>query len=356
MASCTICRFAALILACLFSASSVHAEAAKVATFDVPAIAETVAAQQQGDAADDAEIWRNAASPENSRIFATDKKSGLMVLDLAGKLVEFFQVGRLNNVDLRDKWMAGSEEKVLVVATDRTKLGISFFMLDPKTLAVSYLESSFIAAGLGDPYGMCLYRSGKDQSLYAFAIGKDGEVRQFALKPTATGVVEGKLVRVFQVGSISEGCVVDDRTGALYIAEEMKGIWRYNAEPDGQAERQMIAAVDGVDLVADIEGLTLAPYGENGGYLVASVQGNSTFAVLSLPEGKLIARFRVVANAEKDIDIVTGTDGVALTVGNFGPGLPDGLLIVQDDENPGAAQNFKLVSWTDVLAKLRAGQ
>lgn len=356
MALFKLCRFAAAVLVYLVAVSPAFADAGKVPTFDVPAVAETVAAQQQGDAADDAEIWLNAASPDKSRIFATDKKAGLMVLDVAGKLVEFFPVGRLNNVDLRGKWMVGGEEKVLIAATDRTKLGITFFMLDPKTLAVSHLEGSFIAAGLGDPYGMCLYRSRKDDRLYAFAIGKDGEVRQFALKPTATGAVEGSLVRVFQVGSISEGCVVDDRTGALYVAEEMKGIWRYNAEADGQAERQMIAAVDGVELVADIEGLTLAPYGENGGYLIASVQGNSTFAVLSLPENKLLARFRVVANAEKDIDIVTGTDGVALTVGNFGAGLRDGLLIVQDDDNPGAAQNFKLVSWTDVLAKVRAGQ
>lgn len=324
--------------------------------FDVPAFAETTAAQQTGDAADDAEIWRNASQPEQSRIFATDKKSGLMVLDLAGKMIEFFPVGRLNNVDLRDGWTVNGEERVLVAASDRTKLGITFFLLDPKALAVSPLPDSFIAAGLGDPYGLCLYKSRKDTRLHAVVIGKDGEVRQFALRPTPAGGVESQLVRTLAVGSIAEGCVADDRTGFLYIAEEGRGIWRYGAEPESGDARELVAAVDGVDFVADIEGLTLAPSGENGGHLVASVQGNSTFALISLPEGKLAGRFRVAANPEKDIDLVTGTDGLAVALGSFGADLPEGLLVVQDDDNTGAAQNFKLVSWAEVSRRLNAGQ
>jgi 3-phytase len=338
----------------LYLANAAPIGAADVLPFDVPAFAETEAVQQQGDAADDAEIWRNEVHPEQSRIFATDKKSGLMVLDLTGKVVEFFPVGRLNNVDLRTTWTVGGESKVLVAASDRTKLGISFFVLDPKTLKVTHLPESFIGAGLGDPYGMCLYRSGKDGQHHAFVIGKDGEVRQFALTEVA-GRIEGKLVRSFAVGSIAEGCVADDRTGHLYIAEEMRGIWRYGAEPEGLDKRDLVAAIDGVNLVADIEGLTLALEGETGGHLVASVQGNSTFGLFSLPGGELVARFRVAANAEKGIDEVTGTDGIAVTLGNFGADFPEGLLVVQDDDNSGAAQNFKFVSWAAVRSKIIAG-
>jgi len=345
------------IAACLCVSSAAFADASRIQVFDVPAFAETDAAQQQGDAADDAEIWRNAAQPEKSRIFATDKKSGLMVLDLSGKMVEFFPIGRLNNVDVRDRWTIDGEDKVLIAASDRTKLGISFFILDPRSLSISHLADSFIPAGLGDPYGLCLYRSRKEGRLHAFVIGKDGEVRQFALEPGAAGEVRSSLVRSFTVGSIAEGCVADDRTGSLYIAEEMRGIWRYGAEPsDSPDGRSLIAAVNGTDLIADIEGLTLAPAGESGGYLVASVQGNSTFALLTLPEGKLAARFRVPADPDRGIDAVTGTDGVALTLGDFGSSLPAGLLVVQDDDNDGAAQNFKLVSWSDVMRGLNAGQ
>ncbi len=68
--------------------------------------------------------------------------------------------------------------------------------------------------------------------------------------------------------------------------------------------------------------MTLAPEGADGGYLIASVQGNNSYALFTLPDAKLAGRFRVVANSEKDIDEVTGTDGIALTVGNFGPQYP----------------------------------
>jgi 3-phytase len=202
---------------------------------------------------------------------------------------------------------------------------------------------------------MCLYKSRKDGRHHAFVIGKDGEVKQFALAPAA-GRIEGTLVRSFAVGSIAEGCVADDRTGHLYIAEENRGIWRYDAEPESGDKRDLVAAVDGVNLVPDIEGLTLAPAGDTGGHLVASVQGNSTFAVFALPDMKLAGRFRISANAEKGIDEVSGTDGIAVTPGNFGPDYPEGLLVLQDDDNPGAAQNFKLVSWAAVRAAMSAGQ
>jgi 3-phytase len=111
--------------------------------------------------------------------------------------------------------------------------------------------------------------------------------------------------------------------------------------------------VDGVDIVPDIEGLTLAPEGKDGGFLIASVQGNSSYALFELPDAKLTARVRIAANAGKDIDEVTGTDGIALATGNFGAQYPAGLFVVQDDQNPGAAQNFKYVSWADILKNLK---
>ena len=87
-------------------------------------------------------------------------------------------------------------------------------------------------------------------------------------------------MRSFSVGSITEGCVADDETGSLYIAEENVAIWRYGAEPGaGTARTQVDTAGGNGHLTADIEGLTLY-YGDGGaGYLLASSQGSSTFAI-----------------------------------------------------------------------------
>ncbi len=47
--------------------------------------AETEPAKSLEDAADDAEVWLNKADPSKSIIFGTDKKTGLLVLDLGGR-------------------------------------------------------------------------------------------------------------------------------------------------------------------------------------------------------------------------------------------------------------------------------
>ena len=46
------------------------------------------------------------------------------------------------------------------------------------------------------------------------------------------------------------------------------------------------------------------------------------------------------------------TDGIAFHPGSFGDAYPDGLFIAQDGVNPPNAQNFKLVSWADVMQAL----
>ena len=338
----------ALLALCL---GATAAQARDVRVFNVEALVETEPAQSLEDAADDAEVWLNPTNPEKSVVFGTDKKSGLFAFDLDGRKLDFHPVGRVNNVDIRDGITTPGGERVLVGASNRTKLGISFFLLDPTTLKLTHDEGSFIATDLADPYGFCMYRSAKTGALYAIVIGKDGEFRQYGLTASDQGI-KSELVRKFAFGSIAEGCVADDRTGTLYVGDELRGIWKLGAEPGSGDQRELAIKVDGRDLVADIEGLTLAPDGKEGGFLIASVQGNSSYALFSLPDLKLVARFQIAANAERNIDEVTGTDGIALTVGNFGPQYPLGLFVVQDDENPGAAQNFKYVSWADILKKL----
>ena len=346
-------RFMTLIGLCIFFTETALSEPTKIKLFEVQAVAETEQAKSMEDAADDAEVWFNAAAPEKSVIFATDKKNGLFVLGLDGRQRDFIAAGRINNVDLRDDWQTSNGKRVLIGATNRTKQGVSLFQLNPETLDVTHDEASFVATDLADPYGFCMYRSAKSGDVSAIVIGKDGELQQFALTALASGV-SAKLVRRFAFGSIAEGCVADDRTGILYVADELRGIWRLGAEPDTGDARELIAKVDGVELVADIEGVTLAASGTDGGYLIASIQGNSTYALFALPQVELVARFSISANSEKNIDAVTGTDGIAARLGNFGPKYPTGLLVVQDDVNDGAAQNFKLISWAEIMNKLTA--
>ena len=102
-------------------------------------------------------------------------------------------------------------------------------------------------------------------------------------------------------------------------------------------------------LFADVEGLALFPQGRKGGWLVASSQGDNAYAVYRLPDMAPAGRFRIAAGA---FGATEETDGIALAAGRFGPLYPGGLLVVQDGDNAPHAQNFKLVSWQDLLQAL----
>lgn len=314
----------------------------------VRAAAETVPVQSlRADAADDPAIWRNPADPAASLIVGTDKKAGLYVYGLDGRVRDFHDAGLVNNVDLKSDIGIGGSPAILVAASDRNDLRqarIALFRLDPGTGKLAPLGT--VAAGTGEAYGLCLSRLGA--SLYAFVVLKDGTINQVRLTLGA-GAPAGEIVRTMKLGTQSEGCAVDDRTGRLYVAEERVGLWRFDARPNGSATPVKIARADGRNLVADAEGVTLAPEGERGGYLIVSSQGDNAYAVYRLEDESYAGRFRIAAGV---VGATEETDGVDLALGDFGPSFPGGLLVAQDGMNAPAAQNFKLVAWAEIAAAL----
>ncbi len=240
--------------------------------------------------------------------------------------------------------------------------------LDPDSGALTPLLDAPISPDFEeDPYGLCLYRSAASGALYVFANDQGGAVEQWRLDPGDTGLT-GTRVRSWAVGSQTEGCVADDANGWLFIGEEGVGIWRYRAEPGlSTAERVAVDRVGlgepgGGRLTAHVEGLSIyAPPdgGPDDGFLVASSQGNHAYVVYDrAPPHAYRGTFRV-----GDIGAVDGvedTDGLDVVSAPLGPRYPMGLLVVQDGVNlaPDGAeanQNFKLVSWQDVLEALDLG-
>jgi 3-phytase len=314
---------------------------------EVQARGETVAvATVNDDAADDPAIWR-APDPTASLIVGTDKKAGLYVYGLDGAVRHFVDAGRVNNVDLRDGVAFADGPGILVAASDRNDLAqakVALLRLDPATGRLAPLGT--VAAGRGEAYGICLYR--ETGGLYAFVVLKDGTVNQVELRLDGAAPA-GRIVRSMKLGTQSEGCVADERTARLYVAEEDVGIWRFDARADGATTATALGRADGKQLVADVEGLALAPAGRDGGYLVASSQGDDAFTVYRLADDAYVGRFRIATGT---FGAVEETDGIDLVLGDFGAAYPGGLLVVQDGRNERGAQNFKLVAWADVVEAL----
>src|SRR3546814_20311856 len=75
--------------------------------------------------------------------------------------------------------------------------------------------------------------------VHALLVAKDGRGRQYRIDGSS-GPPTGMEVRRFAVGSQSEGCVFDDGAQALYIGEELKGVWRYGAAPASGDSRTLL--------------------------------------------------------------------------------------------------------------------
>lgn len=313
----------------------------------IPAFAETERVASSGDAADDPALWV-ARDPANSRIVGTDKQAGLYVYDLAGNSVQFVAAGRVNNVDIRQGVALGPQLRDIAIASDRDNIALAVFTIDAETGELAAAPGGIIPIeGFADPYGACLYHAA-DGRLFAFVTDKEpGTVVQIALGWDGTGVT-GEEVRRFTVGSVTEGCAADDRTGLLYLAEEMVSVWRYSAEPDGGDARVAVIPVDGVHLTEDAEGLALVERGDTGGWLFVSSQGDSSYTVVDLQTFDVAGRFGIGGGA---IDEVSGTDGIEVSAAAL-PGHPRGIMMTQDDEDDEGGQNFKFADLGAILDAL----
>jgi 3-phytase len=310
-----------------------------------------------GDAADDPAIWANPADPAASLVIGTDKQGGLHLYDMNGRSVHFAADGKMNNVDLREGFRLGGEEIVLVTASDRTKKAVAIYRLDTAGRRLINIADGVQQSGLSDPYGQCMYRSPRTGKYYVFVSDPDGLVRQWELVATRNGKVRIKPVRDLRFGSQTEGCVVDDWSSTLYVAEEDVALWKVTAEP---ARNAVPKAVDRIDsnpkLKDDLEGVGIYDLGGGRGYIIVSSQGNNSYAVYRREgDHAYLGSFAVIADPEKGIDGVSETDGLDVSSANLGPGFEYGAMVAQDGRNvlPVENQNFKIIPWKAIADALQ---
>jgi 3-phytase len=314
------------------------------ADFETPIMASV------GDSADDPAIFID--SNGGGFIAATDKQAGLYVYNLDGEQREFMPIGMLNNVDLRPgvSWQ-GTDYVLLAASNDETNEMV-FVLYNPLTDDFSRPEPASISVGDFSPYGICTGRSAND-GIYVGLTSKAGLFQQYLVNLSEPEIAARK-VREFSTGTKTEGCVFDDRTGQLYIAEEVGSLYQYPAAPSGKDEPTILMQAGDYGSKADLEGVTLYPEGEDGGFLIVSSQGNNSYVAFSLPEHEFAGRFTIVDGV---VDGVSTTDGLDVTA-MATPQFPNGFLVVQDDEDDSSPsqrrkrQNLKVVDWRTIQAAL----
>ncbi|WP_088329733.1 phytase [Lacimicrobium sp. SS2-24] len=306
--------------------------------------------QRFADAADDPAFWLNKKDPAKSLILGTDKRAGLMVYNLEGALLQSLEVGRVNNVDLRQHDAISTPSQTLIAASNRTHNSISLFDVDEQQ-QVRHLGE--VQTNLNEIYGLCMYQS--DRHSYVFVNDKDGTYQQYRIEQVSP-TVSATRVRQFSLPSQPEGCSAEDNSKTLYMGEEKQGIWTVSAAADAIEEPKLIISVGDV-LQADVEGMDVYQDGERS-YLVVSSQGNNRFVVFGLwQDYPILTHFDIGTNLQLGIDGVSETDGLAVTNAAL-PGFPAGILIVQDGRNrmPQRPQNFKVIDWRDIQQLIHKSQ
>lgn len=311
---------------------------------------ETVPSGIAGDSYDDPALWIHPSEPPQSLLLGTNKKGGVNVFDLDGKQLQVVNpTARPNNIDVLYNFPLKGERVDLAVAAcrEKEKPCVRVWRIDPmrrQLVELTGADGFGVFGGKSEPYGSCTYHSPKTGKFYFFVNEKSGGYEQYELTAT-DGKLAAVRVRMFQLDSVAEGCVADEVAGTLYAAEEKVGIWKLDAEPKATADRTLIAKVGENGLTADVEGLTIYYARNGGGYLIASSQGNNTFALYTRIGNRFVG---TIDPKSGKLDGVSETDGITVTNRPTSAAFPRGVFVVQDGTARKDGQRFKLFAWEDI--------
>ncbi|MFG0318036.1 MAG: phytase [Planctomycetota bacterium JB042] len=309
------------------------------------------------DDSDDPAIWIDRADPSRSLLLGTDKGGRLFAFDLAGKRREDLTVeglARPNNVDVEyDLRLDGGTVDVAVV-TERDGGRMRVFRLPD----LAPLDGGGIAVFAGEPdrrpMGVALYRRPSDGAVFAILSRKvgptDALLWQYRLEDDGDGKIRAVVVRRFGSwsgpahptiegeGNEVEAVCVDDELGEVYYSEEAVGVHKWAADPDAP-DADLERARFGTDgFEEDREGISLYPFGPEGGVLLVSDQAAGRFHVFSRRPPH--ARLAVVPLSTVESD---GSDATAIPLG---PRFPRGLFVAMSDD-----RTFQVYDWRDVRAR-----
>ncbi len=295
--------------------------------------------------------------------------------------------GRFNNVDLVTGLPTPAGRSDVAVVSDRGRDRLRFYRIDPSRPGGPLVDVTDPAAGpvfsaneseineQRTVYGLATWTDKATGRSYALVSRRSTTaVALLELRPSAAGKVGYRKIRTIELpashrlpdgatwspcgdpGELPqvEGMVVDPANGVLYAGQEDVGIWRLRVDLTGKRvlvdkvkefgvpgvyDEETEECTPGADpgyggkhLSADVEGLTLFQERDGDGYLMASSQGDNTFALYDreiAERNEYEGGFRIGA-ASATLDGSEECDGAAVLNAPLGARYPHGLLVVQD--------------------------
>lgn len=198
----------------------------------------------------------------NNTLIAAAEGDGLVLFNRQGQLIE-----HITNIEAMgaDSRMLAGTAVVAVTSEDTLYVGNLQDGWQPQWQVTLDFEAA----------GTCLYQNPTNQVLSAFVYSELGHVSQFKLT-MRDGKLQNALagsqpVRSLKLDGELSGCIVDDATQTLLLAEQEVGVWRYGAEAETSRMRQILASVP--NNLEEIEGIALAPLADGRRMLLIGDEG-----------------------------------------------------------------------------------
>lgn len=326
---------------------STAAGAQTTAPVQVPYTSQTRPGARSGaGTVNDVALWVNPANPGASRLITSDQNNGLFLSTLDGTEVQALTEGASSSVDVAYGFpVGGGATQAMVLSANPTLTGLVPYVVDAfPDGGLTRLAPTAAPLDVGVTYGTVRLTRGADGTFQAFGGLSAGGVRQFVLTPTDGGITATP-VRDLTTGFVT-GLVVDQALGAVYVAQQGQGIYRYGAQADGGTTGQQVVPL-GDGGLSSVGRLTLYESSGADGYLVAADPNANTFVVFDRRTLGRVGSFQVVQDG--------GTDGVELSrslvayPGALGAAFPEGLFVAHDGQSSSTqGENLKLTSWGNV--------
>lgn len=303
----------------------------------LPIVPATVITEKTPHDTDDPAIWVNKFNPSESIVFGTDKNEvngGVYAFDLEGKIIKdksLTNISYPNNVDIEyDFKLTDSTKTDIMAFSEREKHQIRLYSipdmrpLDNGGFKVFEDETN---VEMKRPMGVSLYKNPEDGNISVIVSRKFGPTEnylyQYEFVSDSLGV-KANLLRKF--GKFSgkkeiEAIAVDDEMGFVYYSDEGFGIRKYYANPNKGIEE--ISIFGGEHFKEDIEGIAIATYRQDNGYIIVSNQQDHTFNFFKRSDNSYV----------KTLNLGTlETDGCEVVTVSLGEKFPNGLFVSMNDE------------------------
>ncbi|MFJ8133098.1 phytase [Streptomyces hydrogenans] len=325
--------------------------------------------------------------------------------------------GRFNNVDVVYGFELNGRRTDLAVVSDRGRDRIRAYAIDPAAVAAGRAPLRDVTAADVAPvfaaneaevdeqttsYGLAAYRDG-DDAYVVVSQRERSRLRLLELEdrggrvgyrtestldlPTSFALPGGTSWRpCADPGELPqvEGMAVDQEEHVLYAAQEAVGLWRVELDDEEFERPELLDRVreygtpwtydeveeecvldtahdpglGGEHLSADAEGVAVYHGADGAGYVLASSQGDDSFAVYAREgDHAYLGSFAVTDGTATDG--VQHSDGATVVNVPLGSAFPKGLLVTHDGEATPAdgdreGTNFKFTRWDAVAAAFPA--